>query len=284
MLSAPNKVDILLTTRCQSNCNHCFAPKGYIEELEALEWLKIIEKLYEYGTREIVLTGGEPTLYSDLDVIVKYCKELGIRTTLSTNGMSDIEIYEEILPYLDEIGISLDTVKEEFNVENNRGVGQVDKSISLIKEIQNEYRDIELTVRTVVIKSEEYEHVSEIPTYLESRGVNFSELKWKIYEPIFPNVDELIFQEPEDDIVMEFNRFLLSNLEILEMDNSEIYRISDRDPYMLILPNGYVEISDIMAESHVEWGVGNILKDDIKDILTEVEGLEGNEIPRIRNS
>jgi MoaA/NifB/PqqE/SkfB family radical SAM enzyme len=284
MLSAPNKVDILLTTRCQSNCNHCFAPKGYIEELEALEWLKIIVKLYEYGTKEIVFTGGEPTLYSDLDVIAKYCKELGIRTTLSTNGMSDIDIYEEVLPYIDEIGISIDTVKEEFNIENQRGVGQIEKAVSLIKKIHEEYRDIELTVRTVIIQTEEYEHIFEIPSYLESRGVNFSELQWKVYEPLFPDFDELIYQKPEDDITMEFNRFLLSNLEILEMKNLEIYRISDRDPYMLILPNGDVEVSDIMAESHVEWEVGNIFRDDITEIMAKIELLEDNEIPTIRIS
>ena len=53
--------------------------------------------------------GGEPLLYPDLAGVLRFAKELGLRTTVTTNGMLlDERHLGHVAPYLDLLAISLD--------------------------------------------------------------------------------------------------------------------------------------------------------------------------------
>lgn len=119
-ITSPNKVDLLITTRCSFQCHHCFVGKDIYPELEYTQWINIIHELYNYGTREIVFSGGEPAIYPNLRELLICCKNIGIRTTLSTNANAPLNKYRELLPYIDEIGISLDAVNKETNMKVGR--------------------------------------------------------------------------------------------------------------------------------------------------------------------
>ena len=59
-------VNIELTLRCNLRCLHCGSTAGEPrkDELEAEEWIKLIEDLAQLGCREVCLLGGEPFLAS----------------------------------------------------------------------------------------------------------------------------------------------------------------------------------------------------------------------------
>ncbi len=86
-LSAPLRMDLALTYRCQNRCGHCYNEPGRkVEELETASWRAILDRVRDAGIPHAVFTGGEPTLRDDLPDLVAYAEELGLVTGLNTNG------------------------------------------------------------------------------------------------------------------------------------------------------------------------------------------------------
>ena len=72
-LSAPLRVDLALTFRCQNNCSHCYAGGPHeTPELSTEHWKQIIDRLHQIGVFILTFTGGEPTLRNDLPEPVSY--------------------------------------------------------------------------------------------------------------------------------------------------------------------------------------------------------------------
>ena len=85
--SAPIRMDLALTFRCQNNCLHCYAggPKES-GELSTSDWKNIIKKIKEVAIFIVTFTGGEPTLRDDLPELLLYAQNNGLVTGLITNG------------------------------------------------------------------------------------------------------------------------------------------------------------------------------------------------------
>ncbi len=86
-VSAPYRMDLALTYRCDNNCVHCYVerPRNY-PELETNSWKIVLSKLWGIGIPHVVFTGGEATLREDLVELVEYAENTGFVTGLLTNG------------------------------------------------------------------------------------------------------------------------------------------------------------------------------------------------------
>ncbi len=85
--SAPYRMDLALTYRCNNDCAHCYnARSRHFPELELSAWKRIIEKVWNHRIPHIVFTGGEPTLFKGLPELVAFAEEMGLITGLNTNG------------------------------------------------------------------------------------------------------------------------------------------------------------------------------------------------------
>jgi radical SAM protein with 4Fe4S-binding SPASM domain len=91
--SAPYRMDLALTYRCNNDCAHCYNPRDtYTQqlsinsELGTAEWEQILSQLWQVGIPHIVFTGGEPTLRNDLPELIAYAQSLGQVTGLNTNA------------------------------------------------------------------------------------------------------------------------------------------------------------------------------------------------------
>ena len=85
--SAPIRVDMALTFRCQNNCVHCYAGGPHkTQELTTNQWKQAIDKLQKIGVFILTFTGGEPTLREDLPELLAYSQNKGLVTGLITNG------------------------------------------------------------------------------------------------------------------------------------------------------------------------------------------------------
>jgi radical SAM protein with 4Fe4S-binding SPASM domain len=83
----PLDVSLELTWRCNFRCRHCYIPDFHApENVSAPRLLELLEELAEMGTLFLALTGGEPLLRRDWDVIARRARELGFQVTLLTNG------------------------------------------------------------------------------------------------------------------------------------------------------------------------------------------------------
>jgi radical SAM protein with 4Fe4S-binding SPASM domain len=125
--SAPLRMDLALTFRCQNDCMHCYAGGPHeTPELTTAQWKGVIDKLSEIGVFILTFTGGEPTLREDLPELLLYAQAKGMVTGLITNGrkLKD-ESYVEMLEKsgLDFVQVTLESHKPEVHdlVTGERG-------------------------------------------------------------------------------------------------------------------------------------------------------------------
>lgn len=88
-LSFPKQVSLYLTSSCQLNCKFCFYndKRKLYDELKSSDyWIKLIKKIKKLGVVYVSLLGGEPTIYKDIDNILKCLNDLKIKSTITTNG------------------------------------------------------------------------------------------------------------------------------------------------------------------------------------------------------
>jgi radical SAM protein with 4Fe4S-binding SPASM domain len=117
--SAPYRMDLALTYRCQNNCAHCYnaRPRSF-PELPAADWKRMIDRLWDLGIPHIVFTGGEPTLRDDLPELIAHAERKGQITGLNTNGrrLADDNFLQSLIDAgLDHVQITLESQDEAMH-------------------------------------------------------------------------------------------------------------------------------------------------------------------------
>lgn len=100
----PLQCSLYVTDRCNLDCAYC-TEYNNSRPHPTLENLKIwIRKIRDLGTMRIALVGGEPLLHPDIVEIVRYCRELGFATSLTTNGFL---LTRKLVAELEEAGLQV---------------------------------------------------------------------------------------------------------------------------------------------------------------------------------
>lgn len=136
-LSAPLRMDMALTFRCQNNCIHCYSGGPHeTPELTAAQWKEVIDTLSQIGIFILTFTGGEPTLREDLPELLLYAQNKGMVTGLVTNGrrLKD-KAYVETLEKagLDFVQITLESHKPKVHDFMTGAKGSWKESVAGIK-------------------------------------------------------------------------------------------------------------------------------------------------------
>ena len=99
-----NRCELIVTNHCNFNCTYCRGLRDDIDcEIETIDALTTLRYWCDNGLVNVRFSGGEPTLYKDLDILVAYCAKRGVkRIAISTNGSADFEKYE----YLHNLGVN----------------------------------------------------------------------------------------------------------------------------------------------------------------------------------
>lgn len=83
----PLYVKMKLVWTCNLRCGMCNHWRWPDEPpLELARLTNIVDELAELGCRKIHLSGGEPTLYPRLDVLIAHMSQRGLRVTMTSNG------------------------------------------------------------------------------------------------------------------------------------------------------------------------------------------------------
>jgi radical SAM protein with 4Fe4S-binding SPASM domain len=138
-LSAPIRVDLALTFRCQNNCSHCYAGGPHeTPELTTEQWKEVIDRLHRIGVFILTFTGGEPTLREDLPELLLYGQDKGLVTGLITNGrkLKD-KSYVETLEKtgLDFIQVTLESHKPKIHDQMTATKGSWNETVAGIKNV-----------------------------------------------------------------------------------------------------------------------------------------------------
>lgn len=102
-----------VTKACNLRCVHCYAsaePHAAPNELSHAEGRKLLDDLASFGVPAVLFSGGEPLVRPDVEDLIGYALSLGLRCTLSTNGVLIDEAQADRLAALglQYVGISLD--------------------------------------------------------------------------------------------------------------------------------------------------------------------------------
>lgn len=117
--TAPYRMDLALTYRCNNACAHCYnaRPRNY-PELSTQDWFVLLDKLWDLGIPHIVFTGGEPTLRADLPELIHHAESNGQITGLNTNArkLKDPQYLQSLVDAgLDHVQITLESHNPEIH-------------------------------------------------------------------------------------------------------------------------------------------------------------------------
>jgi len=172
-LSAPLRVFIDITYRCNLRCKHCFTDSSafHPEELTTEDLYSLIRQMREAGTFLLSIAGGEPLLRSDIFDVIQYAREQYIDVSMTSNGLV---ITEEIARRLHESGLRTITISVdgmESTHDAIRGQGNWKKTVENIRLLRRYCHSATIGIRNTVNTHNLHEAQSLI-TLAEDLGVD----------------------------------------------------------------------------------------------------------------
>jgi len=130
-----------ITQCCNMRCLHCgsYATGKREGELTTEEALDLCDQLSELGLTYITISGGEPLLRPDWDLIAERFAKNRVRISLITNGYFVKKNREKLVrlkPYIEKIAVSIDGVRETHDYIRQTE-GSFDRSMEGLAVLRN---------------------------------------------------------------------------------------------------------------------------------------------------
>ena len=106
------RCELILTSACNFNCQYCMPLSPNIRGTMTFENASsILDKWIEGGLENVRFSGGEPTLYKNLDMLISKCRCAGVKhIAISTNGSASLDYYKMLHDCgVNDFSISLDS-------------------------------------------------------------------------------------------------------------------------------------------------------------------------------
>lgn len=256
-------VDWQITSLCNRKCNYCFGPTKN-RDLNLSNIYRVIDQLVELGTKQLGITGGEPLVYPYISKVIEYANNVGLKIYLSTNCDFYFKYSELIKQNVSIIGIPIDGANEQTH-DFHRGKGSFCNITNALNDIIESSSNIKIKLGTVVTKQNKNE-LLEIEKYILKYDSKI--LFWKLYEVI--SYDRNAEQSKELYVdILKTNAILGQYFDV----NRIVYdTINERNKsYFFIKPNGDVFIPTLNKSISTENVIGNILEDNISEIILSFE-------------
>jgi Fe-coproporphyrin III synthase len=147
----------ILILNVHSHCN-CRCIMCDIWKRETREQIRVADldlhraSLRRLGVRQVVLTGGEPLLHSDLAALCNFFRQENIRLTLLTTGLLLFKRAHDVSTLFDEVIVSMDGPREIHDAIR-RVPGAFDLIAKGVAAIHGQRPDIRIASRTTIQKS-----------------------------------------------------------------------------------------------------------------------------------
>jgi pyrroloquinoline quinone biosynthesis protein E len=183
-----------LTYRCPLHCVFCYNPTDFTRtgpELCTEDWLRVLREARALGAVQLGLSGGEPLVRDDLELIVAEAHRLGFYINLITSGvgLNETRIAALKAAGLDHIQLSFQDSSKQMNdfLSSTRTFELKSKVAALIK--QYDYP----MVLNVVLHRLNIDHVEEILDMADRLGAEYVELaNTQYYGWAWHNRDQLM--------------------------------------------------------------------------------------------
>jgi pyruvate formate lyase activating enzyme len=158
---------VIYTSRCNFRCPFCHNSGLVLEK--GVETLSDDEVLGKLALRRgfidgVVITGGEPTIYSGLEELIGGIKELGFAVKLDTNGYNPIILKNLLVSgSIDFVAMDIKTSLEKYHLAAGIDIDttRISESVTLIRNsgIAHEFRT---TCVPSLVDGEDIEKVSKM--------------------------------------------------------------------------------------------------------------------------
>lgn len=257
-----------VTDACNLHCVGCYS---FVEDRNSLKKLStddiyiILDGLRNAGTQKIVISGGEPFIRDDLEEICRYAKKICKFqfVTVITNGTMDIKKYYPVIPYIDQLNISVDGYSETSHFIRDQGI--MPKVLDTIKRLKG-LVEINMIV-TLHRKNKKY--MNEYNELAKKLGVRFSFSIFTVDEsnPLF---EEYVLNDVDlveiEKTLMELN--IEASIEDIPIGGEALIcrsRCEAGNKLVSIDARGDVYPCHMLHQK--ELVLGNSLKQEIKDIV-----------------
>ena len=139
--SAPYRMDLAITYRCNNDCAHCYnARERDFPELTTAAWKGILDKLWNLGIPHVVFTGGEATLRNDLPELIAHAEANGQITGLNTNArrLVDENYVDQLVDAgLDHVQVTVESCDADIHDLMMRAKGAHKQTIKGLQNVLN---------------------------------------------------------------------------------------------------------------------------------------------------
>ena len=152
MVDYPGKIAALFFTKgCNFRCGYCHNASLLPASQSAYTWKELDEFCEEYSRQwveAITISGGEPSLHSDLPKTLKYLRKKGFLLKVDTNGSKPTAL-EKIIPLTDYLAMDIKCSLAKYpELAGWTDVEVLQESVALIKENAADYE-----FRTTVLEN-----------------------------------------------------------------------------------------------------------------------------------
>lgn len=205
-----------VTSRCTLNCEGCYsyeAQRNQKNDLSLQEIKRILDNLSEAGLADLVISGGEPFLRTDIVDILAYAKvNLHIASVQCiSNGTAPIESYLNASKYLDVLSFSLDSPDKETAIIRTGDVfSDVVKKIAVLRT-----QGVNATV-VFTIHHHNVDRCMELCNFARKLGVGF---RFSIFTVIEFNEEKSYLALTDDDYI-KLENFFRNDLSVKPIEDN----------------------------------------------------------------
>ena len=283
----PTSAYIMLTDNCNSRCITCNAWKTKSEnELTTEELKNVLGQLKTMGIKQLVFTGGEPLLRTDIGEVVSEARSLGFEAIIVvTNGLLLEKKAEELLDSgVTHIDVSIDAIGEAN--DRIRGVpGYYDRAVKGIETVQRLKKskgsdDVAVTIMTTLLMKD---NVDDIPELVELARKLDTYLLFNLLD----NHIDISQGIPLSELLVNDEEKIDKTINYLKSVNKEVPGLISQCDYTLEYARNYLKGKNrynfhcihgykmVYLGAHGEiypscWAmppIGNIREDDLQEII-----------------
>lgn len=174
----PQYMMMKITNRCNSDCVYCNHARSRAalevkQEIPLERLQRIIDEGVSLGVKAISLSGGEPLVRDDVEIVVKQIADNNVIPVLLTNGFflksRALSLYESGLRYFI---VSLDSLdSRDYRVQRRVEIGPVMEGIDAVSGLMRTDETVKLHI-TPVITAKNILQMPALTEYFSERGVS----------------------------------------------------------------------------------------------------------------
>ena len=215
---------LILTGKCNGNCNFCHLEGNTSSEDMPIDMVyQCIDSADKLSISRVALTGGEPTLRTDLKDIINYIQgKQKISVSLTTNGYNLEKLSKDISKPIDNLNLSMSSLNEKLAEKYQNVIPKI--ALNYL----SHFRALKKTINIVITK-ENYLEIEAFIKVCKEMDFSLDIMFEKRNDEEYRDIQKKIL----DELVSSFaGEIILQSTPVLKFKLSENSVIRIKHPYL----------------------------------------------------